>query len=126
MRRQQIEPDFYLASSEGYGLEIPRACHRIKRLAVTNRRDCLLISLEPPIVGQQYGLGDRDIACVVIAPRHAGSSLFPISTWPVFVHVARPLVADPELREVLDDGELEEIGWAEIYPTRRAAADKTI
>ncbi len=126
MRTRDTEPDFYLVSSEGYGLEAPRACYRLKRLSGSTRGDYLLISLEPPISGQPYGLGDRDIATVVIATRHANSSLFPISAWPVFVHVARPLVADPELRDQLDDSELQEIGWAEIYPTRPAAEEKSI
>ena len=116
-------PDFFLSSSEGYGLEEPRACFRIKRLLGSGRDDYLLIRIAPPIPGQPYGLGDRDIAEVVIATRHAGSSLFPITDWPVFVHVARPLVADIELRESVDINELEEIGWAELYPPDDGAAD---
>ena len=125
MRTPDVEPDFYLASSEGYGLERPRACYRIKRLHSATRDDYLLIDLKPPIPGQPYGLGARDISYVVIATRHVGSSLFPISEWPVAVHVARPLVADPENRESLDDKELQEIGWAELYPSLRAAENKS-
>jgi hypothetical protein len=121
-----VKPDFYLASSEGYGLDRPRACYRVKRLYSATRDDYLLIDIEPPVPGQPYGLGSLDIASVVIATRHIGSSLFPISEWPVAVHVARPLVADPEQRESLDDSELQEIGWAELYPSRRAAENRPI
>jgi hypothetical protein len=121
-----VKPDFYLASSEGYGLDCPRACYRVKRLYSATRDDYLLIDIEPPVSGQPYGLGSLDIASVVIATRHIGSSLFPISEWPVAVHVARLLVADLEQRESLDDSELQEIGWAELYPSRRAAENRPI
>lgn len=125
MQTTDGEPDFYLASSEGYGLDLPRACYRSKRLHGASRDDYLLIRLEPPIPGQPYGLGDRAITDVVIATRYVGSSLFPIGEWPVAVHVARLLVADSEGLEPLADSDLEEIGWAELYPTRRAAENRS-
>lgn len=117
-------PDFYLASTEGYGMEEPRWCYRIKRLRGDHRDDHLLIRVEPPFIGQQYGLGAQDIDEVVVAPRHRGVSLFPITAWPVFVHVARPLVANPAGRTTIHDEELEEIGWGELYPTEEAARKK--
>jgi hypothetical protein len=120
-----MNPDFYLSSSEGYGLEQPRACFRIKRLKGRTGDDYLAIRVEPPIPGQPYGLGNRDIDTVVVAARHAGTSLFPITDWPAYVHVARPLGANLETRESLQEGELEEIGWAELHPDRRAAEQKT-
>ena len=121
MQTTDGEPDFYLASTEGYGLDVARACYRSKRLHGVSRDDYLLIRLEPPIPGQQYGLGDRAITDVVIATRHVGTSLFPICEWPVAVHVARLLVADSEDLGTVADSDLEEIGWAELYPTRQAA-----
>lgn len=122
MPKRTMDPDFYLSSSEGYGLEQPRACYRIRRLKGRIGDDYLVIRIDPPIPGQPYGLGDRAIDTVVVAARHAGASLFPITDWPAFVHVARPLVADLEIRETLHEGELEEIGWAELHPDRGAAA----
>jgi hypothetical protein len=62
---------------------------------------------------------------VVLAARHAGESLFPIQRWPVFVHVARPLVPI-EARDVLHDDEMESIAWAEIYQTEGAARTKAL
>jgi len=44
----------------------------------------------------------------------------------VFVHVARTLPENPEEREVLHNGELDEIAWAELYPTEADARQKTI
>lgn len=114
-------PDFFLASSEGYGMAEPRKCKRLARIASESRNDLLLIEIEPPIVGQRYGLGEKDIDVVVVATRHAGDSLFPIEEWPVFVHVARCLTEVSKAREILMDKDLEEIAWAELYQTEEAA-----
>lgn len=119
-------PDFYLASSEGYDLEAPRRCFRIKRLGGDFRDDYLLIKVDPPLVGQSHALGGQDVDQIVIAPRHRGVSLFPILEWPVFVHVVRVLVDDPEIRDKLHDSELEEIAWAELYQTEKEALDQTM
>jgi hypothetical protein len=76
-------PDFFLASSEGYRLEEPRSCKCIKRARSDDRDDLLLVKVEPPIIGQPYGLGGRDIDTLLVATRHKGDSLFPIKEWPV-------------------------------------------
>jgi len=120
------QPDFYLASSEGYGMREPRRCFRIKRLAGDERDDLLLIRVDPPFVGQWYGLGGQNIHQVILATRFAGDSLFPVVQWPVFVHVARALVPDPVTRSILHQDELDEIGWGEVYATDADARDKTM
>ena len=114
------EPDFFLASSEGYGLEQPRRCYRLRRILGRSGDDYLLVKVDPPIVGQRYGLGGRDIDHVVLATRHKGESLFPVSSWPVFVHVAR-LLREPREGDTMTRDDLEEIGWAEIYETEEDA-----
>jgi len=119
-------PDFFLASSEGYGLEEPRSCRRIKRVRSDFRDDLLLAKVEPPLIGQSYGLGGRDIRTLLIATRHEGDSLFPIRRWPVFVHVARLLIENPEQREQIHDDEFESIAWAELYRTKEDARGKTL
>lgn len=120
------EPDFYLASSEGYGLEEPRCSWRLKRLSTEQRDDLLLIKVDPPIPGKGYGLGIADINLVLVAPRHQGASLFPINEWPMFVHVARPLIDHPELRDSLRHEDYELIAWAELYRTEEDARSKVI
>jgi hypothetical protein len=82
------------------------------------------VRIDPPLLGQPYGLGACNIDFVFVATRHQGSSLFPITEWPVFVHVARPLIDEPALRCALQDNELESIAWAELYPTEEAARKK--
>lgn len=121
------DPDFFLASSEGYGLDSPRRAWRIRRMSTSGRDDLLLLKLDPPLLGQKYDLGDRHIDMVLVATRHRGRSLFPPpNEWPIFVHVARPLVEHPELREHLDPHELESIAWAELYRTEADARLKTM
>ena len=120
------EPDFFLASSEGYRLDEPRSCKRVKRLCSDTRDDLLLIKIEPPLIGQPYGLGGQDIDTLLIATRHKGDSLFPITEWPLFVHVARLLIDNPEDQEIIYDKEFESIAWAELYPNETAARAKAI
>jgi hypothetical protein len=115
-----VDPDFFLASSEGYGLKEPRRSYRLRRIAGRSGDDYLLVRVDPPISGQRYGLGAENIDRVVLATRHEGESLFPISSWPVFVHVAR-LLREPKHGDTLTREDLEEIGWAELYETEEAA-----
>jgi hypothetical protein len=98
-----------LASTEGYDMEKPRRCWRVRRLAMAKRDDLLWLKIDPPLLGQTYGLGECDINLVLVATRHQGSSLFPIAEWPVYVHVARPLVDHPELLDKLQEGQLQSI-----------------
>jgi len=111
--------DFYLASTEGYGLEIPRHCVPIRRLRGDVRDDYLLVKITPPLIGQHFGLGGNDIAQVIVASRHEGESLFPVRSWPVYVHVARLLV--PSIGTTVQQDEMELIAWAELYPTKADA-----
>lgn len=119
------QPDFFLASTEGYGLEAPCSCWAVKRVANEKRNDLLLARIHPPLAGQRYG-GDRDIEFVLIAPRHEGGSLFPINEWPLYVHVARPIVNDPIDHEVFRSDEYELLAWAELYPTEEEARLKQV
>lgn len=117
------EPDFYLASTEGYGMEEPRRCYAARRLRGDHRDDFLLVKIDPPLIGQKYGMGGKDLDEVIVATRHKGASLFPVREWPVFVHVVRVLVP-VEGRDLLHDHEIESIGWAELYETEADARSK--
>jgi hypothetical protein len=119
-------PDFFLASSEGYGLEEPRSCKRIKRVSSDYRDDLLLVKVEPPLIGQPYGLGSRDIDTLLVATRHKGAPLFPIKEWPGYVHVARLLIENPEQREQIHDNEFQLIASAELYRTEEDARVKAL
>ncbi|BCW92246.1 MAG: hypothetical protein ACOYU7_06185 [Bacillota bacterium] len=117
----EIPNPFYLASKESYALSQPRRCFPIRRVATDKRSDLLLVRIDPPLIGQAFGLGAKDIEYLVLAPRHESVSLFPVSEWPAHVHVARILRDAPETRGYLEPSELEEIGWGEIYPDQASA-----
>ena len=110
-------PDFYLTSSEGYGLEEIRACFKARRLLASHPDGYLLCEIDPPILGQGFGLGSRDIHQVVLASRHVGYSIFNISEWPSYVHVAW-LPTDVGEKFSLSAGDVTEIGWGELYKNR--------
>ena len=78
-------PDFYLASTEGYDLQFPRRCWRIRPLATEHRDDLLLVRISPDI-----GYGNNRHERVVLASRHLGVSVLDIDRWPAYVHVAVP------------------------------------
>lgn len=120
------EPDFYLASADGVLFEKPRRCWRGKRIAIDDRDDLLLIRIDPPLVGQNYGCGARDIDLLLVAPRHEGGSLFPINEWPIYVHIARPLIDNAEKCDSLHPNEIESIAWGELYRTEEDARLKAI
>lgn len=99
---------------------------RLKRLASESRDDLLLIEIDPPLPGQKYGLGNRDLDVVVVATRHRDASLFPINEWPVSVHVAHVLTDNLRTRNTVREEELESIAWAELYKSEENARFKTV
>jgi len=123
-------PDFYLASSEGYGLELPRRCTTVARLRGSMRDDLLLIQIVPSWIleasdARSLGCGAPELDHVVVATRHQEESLFPIRSWPVFVHVARLLVHYHGQTFVADD-EIENLAWAELYPSEASARARSM
>lgn len=114
-------PDFYLTSSEGYGLEGIRACYKERRFMNGHPDGYMLCEIDLPIVGRPYGLGGHDIHRVVIASRHAGYSIFAINDWPTYVHVARLTHDFSGDKFVIAEDDIESIGWAEIYESLAAA-----
>lgn len=107
--------DFVLTSSEGYDLEDPRTCVSQQWLEGDHRDGYLIVSVDPPIIGQKFGLGGQNINEIVLAARHQGCSLNPITEWPTAVHVALPLTDFRTKSNRVEEGDLHLIGWGEIY-----------
>lgn len=114
-------PDFYLTSSEGYGLDEIRDCYKERRLMNGHPDGYMLCEIDPPIVGQPYGLGGHELHGIVIASRHSGYSIFSIDDWPAYVHVALLARSDSDTTFVIADSDIESIGWAELYESSAAA-----
>ncbi|RYE07714.1 MAG: hypothetical protein EOP22_16775 [Hyphomicrobiales bacterium] len=116
-----MDADFYLASQDGYRLQQPRACWRLKPLSSPNAAELLLVQIDPPLIGQPFGLGGDDIHQLILAPKYVGQSLTPITQWPAPIHVSRYLGPPGTIPDLLPANAIELIAWAELHPTRPAA-----
>ena len=114
-------PDFYLTSSEGYGLNHPIACFKRKHLLGKHPDGYLLCDIQPALIGQSYGLDSKNIEQLVLANRHQGYSLFPIYEWPAYVHIALPLL-DMDTRDHIGETDIKLIAWGELYLKKPDAA----
>ena len=113
------EPQFLL--SAGYemrgDLATLRACRPIGRLRDSIRDDHMLIEVDPPVIGQAYGLGGRDITELVLSARWVGSTLFPVTEWPCHVYISRILDESVVRTSTFTGEQVEMIGWGAIFRT---------
>lgn len=117
---QIATPDFYLISSEGYGLDYPIACFKKKRLYGKHPDGYLLCDIEPALFREDYeGLVKSEQ--IVLANRHQGYSLFPIQEWPVYVHIAIPLTSHIETKDHISESDIQLIAWGELYQRKSGA-----
>ena len=110
--------DFYLScAGEMRGdLATPRAC-KVKSRLSDAVNEHMLIEIDPPLIGQAYGLGSHDVVELVLSARHQSSFLFPVTEWPTFVYVSR-IIDDAVVRNlVIMDGQVEIIGWGAVFRT---------
>lgn len=112
-------PDFFMsAAGEVTGdLATPRACWTKGRLRDEIRDDHMLIEIDPPLIGQIYGLGGQDITNLIISARYHGSTLFPVREWPCHVYIAR--ILDESIAKTLafKKEQVEVIAWGMIFPS---------
>ena len=112
-------PDFWMVTSDGYLLDEARACYKERQLTGGHSNGYMLCEIDPPFIGQRYGLGGRDINRIVLASRHQGSTLFPIEEWPAYVHVARLTVDLAEGEFSLSRDDCRSMIWGEVYKNQR-------
>ncbi|HYM16563.1 MAG TPA: hypothetical protein VEZ14_13485 [Dehalococcoidia bacterium] len=121
--------DFYMGSGDIDDLnKNPRAC-TVVREVVNPRGDVgLLVVVEPPLLGgKRYGADEDEVRYAVLATRHAGDTLVPISGWPLDVYVIRPRDRHPEaLTRIEKETEYSIMSWGTLYPTREAALKDVI
>jgi hypothetical protein len=110
------EPNFFLSTAgESDKLRDPRACLIRGRLKDQVRDDHMLIEIQPPLIGQAYGLGGEDIVNLILSAKFEGFSLFPVKSWPCPVYVAR--ILDEAINEALifTRDQVEIIAWGVIF-----------
>ena len=114
----ETKPDFFLsAAGENEELAAPRACWIKGRLKDRVRDDHMLIEVRPPLIGQRYGLGGKNIVNLILSARYEGFSLFPIKEWPCHVYIARMLDETIAARLAFTPNQVEVIAWGMIFRT---------
>jgi hypothetical protein len=116
-------PDYYLVSSEGYDLHVPRRCWRISQLRLPTRDDLLLVRVAPPIIHE-----NKELEHVILAARHAGYTINQILEWPLYVHVITLKSGQMPPDRLLSVENIVTIAWAELYqnePDARAGVKRS-
>lgn len=115
------KPDFFLYSNDYDNLhDTVRNCFKRKHLYGGHVDGYMLCDIDPPLIGQPYGLGSKDITQIIIAARHKDTSLFPITEPIVYVYVMRPLVSGIESKDTIEQSDVDLIAWGEIYQHKDA------
>lgn len=112
---------YYLSSMDSVSFAETRECVFVKVLSFSGGKQCVLARVDPPVIGQQYGLEGKDLDLLFLASRHEGELLDPIKSFPCFVFIARPLVPNLGQRDVVLKEDLEIIAWGELYRTKQDA-----
>jgi len=79
--------------------------------------------IKPSLYGYPYGLSSEYIHQIVLASRHKNFSLFPISKWPSYVHVAILQANALNLDTALTKDHIRHIAWAELYQKKSQALE---
>lgn len=115
----QHDRPLYLSSLDSVRFEPVRECHFLRKLRFDTGKECALVRLDPPVVGQDFGSG-QDLDQFVVAARHEGGTLFPVSEFPLFVFVG--LLRDGVAGAAeISTADVQVIGWGELYRTAEDA-----
>lgn len=105
--------DFYLVSTELREPYEPRACNIIKRLYSELRDDLALVEVSPPLPLYIYDSAE-DLNRLIIAARHEGTSIFPVSEWPLGVYICCLKEQGDLDQDVIRSEDLTILDWGEI------------
>ena len=115
-------PDFFLGSSEQRDeWAEARACRIRGQLDGPHGAEYVWIQIDPPVIGQPYGLESEDIRDLLISPHYEGSSLVSPINYPVPVYVYRVLNTDILANLTFQAEDVALVAWGEIYETKEAA-----
>jgi hypothetical protein len=118
----QPTADFYLSTNREYeGLAAPRACYVKARLSDGHHDDHLLVRIDPPLIGQPFGLGSRDIDQLLVSPKWQEITLCPVVHWPAPVYVARILDESIAATKTIQRDQVEVIAWGLLFQTAENA-----
>ena len=113
-------PLLYLSSLDSSRFGPVRMCGIDKLLLFESGKQAALATIEPGISGQDFGQTE-DITKVILTTRFEGVSIAPVDEFPCFVFVAIPRDSTHTPSSPITQGELEVMGWGELYRTAEDA-----
>lgn len=81
--------ELYLSSSDYIGFEYPRKILHFRKEKVENR-NTLIIEVDIPVIGQEYGYGETDINTFYLINRFDENAFDKLDKFPIHVHVFIP------------------------------------
>lgn len=109
------KPVFFLSADGEYApLRDPRACWVEERMSDGYRDDYMRLQIEPSLIGQPFGV-TGDIDQLLISSKWEGTTLYPISRWPMPVYIFRILDETIIGTGSFLKGQVEMIAWGLIY-----------
>lgn len=104
--------DVLLRSTELREPYEPRRCRLLKRLRSELRDDLALVEVLPPFEPDVYGSPEA-FDQLILAARHEGDTIFPVSRWPLRVYICR--VDEATTRgEFVPSSSVTILDWGEI------------
>ena len=116
------QPHWWLGSNEHPYWATPRSVTVRRRLTGPGGRVAVVVELDPPA---QSVHDDEPRSRWLLTTRYAGDSLDHVDRGPVDVHVLRPKDDSLLQGDQFVEGAVTIEAWAELYPTREAAAATT-
>ena len=106
--------ELYISSYDYASVFAPRRVLHYQKTKIDNR-NCLIVEVDEPVIGQQHGLLDRDINTLFLINRHDEYAFDKLNKFPIHVHVC--IVKSIEIREehVTALSDLQQIIWACLY-----------
>lgn len=117
----------YLTTAGEYSLlSRPRRCTTLARLRDDQRDDYMAVEIDPPLIGQPFGLGESDVRRLILATRHCGHTLFPVDEWPAYVYVARILDEAAIRTGVFRCEDVQMIAWGMLFQNYEEAEREAV
>jgi hypothetical protein len=112
-------PTYFLSSLESARFAPVRSCVVRRVVHFDTGKEALLVDVDPAVVGQDFGRS-TDISTVLLAARHEGQGVDPVTEFPCFVHIAISDDTGSASTPIRAD-DFQTIAWGELYRTAEDA-----
>ena len=102
----------YISSYEYEDFAIPRRVLHYRKIKI-NDRNCLIIEVDKPLIGQKYGLSNYDVNVLYLINRVDECAFDTLSKFPIDVYVL--IAKTSQIVNPILLTELQNIAWACLY-----------